>query len=189
MVYSLALVVALIAGVAALLNAAGGESETTARAEADPLEVAVAPGRGESSGERTDGAGEPDADGRASDLRPILPPVPDLEREPPPAREPSEPDPRFAELGVEMRVLSRARELLEEHPAEAFSVLEEHRRRFPQGALREEREAFSVQALVNLGRVQEAERRYYEFLHDFPHSDFAERLSRLMRRAAGAHGR
>ncbi|MCZ7684967.1 MAG: hypothetical protein M5U28_41820 [Sandaracinaceae bacterium] len=48
---------------------------------------------------------------------PSLPEVPDLATQPPPAREePAEEDPRFVELGAEMRFLSRARALLDEHP-------------------------------------------------------------------------
>ncbi len=113
---------------------------------------------------------------------PSLPEVPDLATQPPPAREePAEEDPRFVELGAEMRFLSRARALLDEHPAEALAVLEQHRRAHPSGILREEREAFAVEALVSLERTAEAERRYYDFLRTYPSSAFATRLRTLMR--------
>lgn len=114
---------------------------------------------------------------------PNLPEVPDLATQPPPARHDSEEeeDPRFAQLGAEMRLLSRARELLEEHPAEALGVLEQHRRTHSRGILREEREAFVIEALVSLGRGPDAERRYYDFLRDYPHSSFTPRLRTLMR--------
>lgn len=112
---------------------------------------------------------------------PDLPTVPDLQTEPPPPRPRPDDDPRLTELGVEMRYLSRARELLADHPAEAFGVLEEHRTRFPDGALREEREAFAIEALAALGRVEQAERRYYDFVRDYPESDFTPRLTALLR--------
>lgn len=122
---------------------------------------------------------------RAADeprLVPSLPEVPDLATQPPPAREePAEEDPRLAQLGAEMRFLSRARALLDEHPAEALAVLEQHRRAHPNGILREEREAFAVEALVSLERSAEAERRYYDFLRTYPSSAFAPRLRTLMR--------
>jgi hypothetical protein len=180
MVYGLALAVALIAGVTAVLSATGDEDEPP------PPRAMEAPAR-EAPAEP-----EPETAEREPEIVPDLPTVPDLENEPPPAREPGAPDPRFAELGAEMRMLSRARELLEGHPAEALGVLEQHRRRHPDGALREEREAFAIEALVALEHVDEAERRYYEFLRDFPDSDFRSRLERLMQRPpheVGAVGR
>lgn len=114
---------------------------------------------------------------------PDLPAVPDLATQPPPPprAEGGEEDPRLAQLGAEMRFLSRARELLDERPGEALAVLEQHRRAHPHGILREEREAFSIEALVSLERRDEAERRYYDFLRAYPSSAFAPRLRTLMR--------
>lgn len=111
---------------------------------------------------------------------PDLPEVPDLATEPPPPR-PAAADPRLAQLGAEMRYLSRARELIEQHPAEALGIIEEHRRNYPNGVLSEEREAFAVEALVACGRADEAERRYYDFQRAYPHSQLGTRLARLMR--------
>lgn len=127
---------------------------------------------------------EADPSGEATEERlvPNLPEVPDLATQPPPAAAtPEEDDPRFAQLGGEMRYLSRARELLEEHPAEALGVLEQHRRTHPNGILREEREAFAIEALVSLDHPAEAERRYYDFLATYPSSNFTTRLRTLMR--------
>ena len=125
------------------------------------------------------------------DFVPDLPRVPDLATEPPAPR-PEPADPRLEQLGAEMRILSHARELLSEHPAEALGVLETHRRRYPGGVLREEREAFVIETLLALEHVDEAERRYYDFLSDYPDSDFRERLRDAMQRApheVGASGR
>ncbi|HEY8430972.1 MAG TPA: hypothetical protein VIL20_21485 [Sandaracinaceae bacterium] len=113
---------------------------------------------------------------------PALPPVPDLATQPPPARPGGgEDDPRLAQLGAEMRFLGRARELLGERPGEALAILEQHRRAHPHGILREEREAFAIEALVALDRRTEAERRYYDFLRAYPSSELAPRLRFLMR--------
>ncbi|MFK7985047.1 MAG: hypothetical protein AB8I08_03375 [Sandaracinaceae bacterium] len=126
------------------------------------------------------------------DFRPDLPTVPDLATQPPPPRPPPRDDPRMQQLGAEMRYLARARDLVTEHPSEALGVLRDHRQEYPQGVLREEREAYTVEALVLLEHVAEAERRYYEFRRDFPESDFTERLQEMMQRPpheVGAGGR
>mgnify|MGYP000023499541 CR=1 FL=1 len=190
MVYVLVLAVALAGGAIALYGAFGdappeapvaapeSETEPTPQDEVGGVEIVDAP------------------EGRSKagpDFVPDLPEVPDLATQPPPAPPPEEDrDPRFAQLGAEMRLLGRARELLQEHPAEALGVLEQHRRLHPAGVLREEREAFAIEAMVMLEHVAEAERRYYEFMRDFPHSDFRGRLEELMERPpheVGALGR
>ncbi|MCC6872995.1 MAG: hypothetical protein IT378_01705 [Sandaracinaceae bacterium] len=126
------------------------------------------------------------------DFVPDLPEVPDLATQPPPAAPPTGDDPRLRQLGAEMRLLSRAREQLAEHPAEALSLLDQHRRLHADGVLREEREAFAIEALLALERADEAERRYYDFRRAFPQSDFTSRLERAMQRPrheVGEHGR
>lgn len=85
------------------------------------------------------------------------------------------------ELAGEMRLVSEARRMLEEDPAGALSLLDQHRTRFPQGALREEREAYAIEAMIALEHTAEVERRYLEFRHDFPTSAFLPRLAQLMR--------
>jgi hypothetical protein len=59
-------------------------------------------------------------------------------------------------LVEEARLLKRAQNAT---PAEALRLTDEHRVRFPRGALREEREAIAAQALRKLSRTQEAEGR------------------------------
>jgi hypothetical protein len=113
---------------------------------------------------------------------PPLPEVPDLVNEPPPPPLPrTREDERFDTVAAEMRILSRARDLLTQHPSEAFGALEEHRHLYPRGVLREEREAFAIEALVALAHESEAERRYYEFVHDFPDSHFTPHLRDMLR--------
>jgi hypothetical protein len=70
-------------------------------------------------------------------------------------------------------LLDAARAVLaSEDPARSLSVLDEHRRRFPRGQLGEEREALAVQALVALGRYDEARERAARFRAAVPNSLF-----------------
>jgi hypothetical protein len=65
---------------------------------------------------------------------------------------------RSDRLAEEVAILSRAeKEFHAGRPASALQVLEEHRRKFPGGALVQERIAARVHALCALGRTTEAE--------------------------------
>lgn len=186
--YGSAALAALVAGAVAVWNAT---SEPTT------VEQSGAPTPSDEPDEPAPGAvhfsdAGPELSPRVgADFVPDLPEVPDLATEPPDTPPPSD-DPRMEQLGAEMRILSRARELLDEHPAEALGVLEQHRQRYAHGVLREERDAFVIEALLTLEHVDEAERRYYDFLSDYPESAFRERLRRAMMRPpheVGAGGR
>jgi hypothetical protein len=114
---------------------------------------------------------------------PDLPPVPTL----PPGARPSRgaaegatDDERLDQLAGEMRLMQEARAALEHDPTGALTLLEQHRQRYPRGALSEEREVYAIEALVVLGHTEEVERRYLEFRSDFPDSTFTERLERVM---------
>ena len=89
-------------------------------------------------------------------------------------------DERLAALGSEMRLVRDARDSLERDPTQALALLEQHRARFPDGALAEEREAYAIQALAVLGRTTEVERRYLDFRADHPGSSFLPTLERLL---------
>lgn len=68
-------------------------------------------------------------------------------------------------------LLDRARGAVErEDGAEALAVTEEHARKFPRGALVQEREAIAVRALILLGRRDEARTRIDRFRERFPDS-------------------
>lgn len=74
-------------------------------------------------------------------------------------------------LDEERRLLEPARDALRgRRLLDAWPGLEEHRRRFPQGALAEEREALAIQALVLEGRAEEARRRAEQFRVRYPQS-------------------
>lgn len=192
-VYGVALAVALLAGGLAVAATFAGEDEDLAPARAprtEHRESRPEPG----NVELVDPLPEPQGHRRGGpDFVPDLPEVPDLENEPPPERTATDDvDPRMEGLGIEMRFMSRARALIGEHPAEALGILEQHRRRHPHGVLREEREAFAIEALLSLEHPAEAERRYYDFLGRYPDSAFRGRLHEAMRRPpheVGASGR
>jgi hypothetical protein len=88
-------------------------------------------------------------------------------------------DERGDDLSAEMRLLSEARdELAEEDAASCLTLLDQHRERFPTGALSEDRDAYTILALHALGREPEVERRYVDFRQDYPSSTFLDTLAR-----------
>ncbi len=70
----------------------------------------------------------------------------------------------------EARLLLAARRALALNPAAALARTDEHGRRFPDGALREERELVAVRALVALDRLGEARARADRFIAQVPTS-------------------
>lgn len=119
-----------------------------------------------------------------SDFVPDLPAVPTLlpgarAKRAPSAAEDSDDD-RLSALAAEMRLVGEARALATTDPGGSLQLLDQHRARFPQGELREEREVYAIEALVALARANDAERRYLEFRSDFPSSTFVARLERVM---------
>ncbi|MCX4246183.1 hypothetical protein [Paraliomyxa miuraensis] len=98
------------------------------------------------------------------------------------SREPSptdEPDPTTASATLldELEIIRRANtELTAEHPERALAALDEHARRFPSGALTEERRFLRAVALCKAGRDDEGKERARAFLQTYPRTAFAERL-------------
>ncbi|UJR84985.1 hypothetical protein [Sandaracinus amylolyticus] len=111
---------------------------------------------------------------------PNLPAVPTLAPGARPERASAEGEGRLSDLAAEMRLVQEARGMIATEPAVALSLLDQHRARFPEGALREEREVYAIEALAALGRTDEVERRYLEFREDFPESSLTERLQRVV---------
>jgi hypothetical protein len=101
---------------------------------------------------------------------------------PPPALEPPVvPEPAAApEPSAEWVLVERARvALLRGDPREALVTLMGHERQFPQGALAEEREVLTIEAMLALGRRKEALVRARAFRERYPNSVHQERLSEL----------
>lgn len=96
----------------------------------------------------------------------------------PPARAVS-PAPSVAAHSIqnELELIRTAQKHLHRGDARAaLSVLAEHARRYPAGALSEEREASRVFALCGLGDVAGARKQAERFLRRAPNSPFAERV-------------
>jgi hypothetical protein len=82
-------------------------------------------------------------------------------------------------LPEEVRMLSRAEEQLNSgHADEALRTLADHERRFPGGALAEERMAARVQALCALGRLAAARTELARFAEAYPRSPHLDRARR-----------
>jgi len=85
---------------------------------------------------------------------------------------------RDTSLAAERRLLDAARAaLVGGDTALGMDKLARHTRQFPRGALAEEREALSVDALVAAGRYEEARRRADTFRVRYPGSLFAPSVS------------
>ena len=83
-------------------------------------------------------------------------------------------------LPEEVRMLSRAEEQLNSgHADEALRTLADHERRFPGGALAEERMAARVQALCALGRLAAARTELARLAQTYPRSPHLDRARRF----------
>ena len=87
---------------------------------------------------------------------------------------------------TEAHLLQRAQDALGTNPGEALSLAEAHASKFPAGALGQEREVVAIQALLRLGRGDEARARGAKFLAAFPGSAHRRRIEALLGPAAPA---
>lgn len=83
---------------------------------------------------------------------------------------------------TEAHFLQRAHNAVDASPARALALTEEHASRFPTGTLGQERELVAIQALVRLGRVDEARARGARFAAAFPGSAHRRRIEGLLGR-------
>lgn len=124
----------------------------------------------------------------ASPSSPIPSPSPQLSQPSPrdstaiaPATAPAVPSAApTADPETEVHLLQRAREALTSDAATALTLTQLHAARFPSGALGQEREVVAIQALVQLGRRDEARARAARFLSAFPGSAHRPRLEALL---------
>ncbi|HEX9295501.1 MAG TPA: hypothetical protein VF881_06685 [Polyangiaceae bacterium] len=78
-------------------------------------------------------------------------------------------------------LVARAREALRAGQASAaFALLEQTRQRFPQGVLLQEREALTIEALVQLGQRRAALERASAFSRDYPTSPHRMRVQAIV---------
>ncbi len=97
-------------------------------------------------------------------------------RAPSPKRSPKAPSDSPDEIRAELQHASAMRALMEADPARCLAEWGVGERRFPQGALREEREAIAIEALAKLGRSGELRARADAFLRRYPQSSSVERV-------------
>jgi hypothetical protein len=88
----------------------------------------------------------------------------------------------FDELSIadEARLLEQARASLSGNPERALEIARAHQILYPAGQLSAEREFIVVDALLRLGRRQEAEQRAAPRLQQSPNSLYARRLRQLL---------
>jgi hypothetical protein len=82
----------------------------------------------------------------------------------------------------ESDLLGRAQAALRADPNRALSLAAEHRRKFPNGVLVQEREVLSIEALERLGRHKEAVSRADTFLRSFPGSAHRSKVNAVIGR-------
>lgn len=81
----------------------------------------------------------------------------------------------------EATILKQAHdELLRGSPERALALAADHARAYPNGALAQERDVITIEALVRLGRKDEARRKARAFHAAYPGSSHGERIDRLV---------
>ncbi|MBX3187277.1 MAG: hypothetical protein KF819_09685 [Labilithrix sp.] len=90
--------------------------------------------------------------------------------------------PAAASEADEIALIARAHDQLRASPADALASCRDHERRHPGGHFTQEREAIAIEALVYLGRKDEAERRFAAFRARFPSSTHRVHLESLFSR-------
>ena len=85
-------------------------------------------------------------------------------------------------LGLsEATLLDTARAALNADPRRALALTQEHARRFPHGALVQEREVIAIEAMSRLGQTDAARRRAGEFERQFPGSAHQPKIDQATR--------
>jgi outer membrane protein assembly factor BamD (BamD/ComL family) len=109
----------------------------------------------------------------------VAPATPAAEATPPQASaaEEAQPVPQISQLEDESALLQDARDALRGGDfAKALATTERARKRFPHGALGQEREVIAIDALSGSGRREEAAKRARSFLQTYPRSPLAPRV-------------
>lgn len=84
----------------------------------------------------------------------------------------------------EWQLVRQAREALVSDPDASLRLTDEHARRYPHGALAQEREVIAVDALVRLGRRDDAKARADVLLRRFPQTAHRAHIESLLARPA-----
>ena len=84
------------------------------------------------------------------------------------------------DVAAELALLKLARADVRANPAHALALTAEHRARFAQGSLAEEREVIAIEALLELGRKAAAQERARAFFAAYPSSAHTRRVHALL---------
>jgi hypothetical protein len=93
---------------------------------------------------------------------------------------PASASPAASSIAAEAKLLETARSFLDDSPALSLQLTERDQTTNPGGQLSAERELIAIEALLRLGRRQEAERRAAPRLERAPDSLYARRLRQLL---------
>lgn len=102
-----------------------------------------------------------------------------VEEEPAPSVAPR---PRPQPALSEAELLQAAQSALRTNPRRALALVREHQRRFPRGALAQEREVIAIEALKRSGRAAEAGERAEDFKRANPNSAHRPRIDKAVER-------
>lgn len=80
----------------------------------------------------------------------------------------------------EIALLARAHDALRANPGDALALCAEHEKTFASGHFAQEREAVAIEALVYLGRKEEAKKRFASFQRLYPSSSHRAHLEILL---------
>ena len=85
-----------------------------------------------------------------------------------------------ADPALEAPLLRSAQDALRTNPSETLAKTQEHARKYPRGLLVQEREVMAIEALLKLGRRDEAASRAERFSKSFPGSTHQRRIDALL---------
>ena len=91
------------------------------------------------------------------------------------------PPARQDETTTEIAILEDSQDALQSNPARALAQVDRHAARFPHSALAQEREVIAIEALLRLGRSDEARLRAARFEQSYPTSAHVPRMKRSSR--------
>lgn len=114
------------------------------------------------------------------DLVPLpstVPPVPSAHSKP---TSPMASAQEVADPALEAPLLRSAQDALRTNPSETLAKTQEHARKYPRGLLVQEREVMAIEALLKLGRRDEAASRAERFSRSFPGSTHQRRIDALL---------
>ena len=83
-------------------------------------------------------------------------------------------------LNDEVRLIDHARQLIASNPRRALDTLNAHRRRYPGGALQQERLVLAAEVYCKLGKTTSARRVTRRFRRRYPRSAYLQRLKQVL---------